>query len=59
MHRLQEIRAFLNHLDNRRKITDAHVKVLEGYGEFLHKSRVNIKVDTKEGMKFNMYRNIY
>jgi hypothetical protein len=35
------------------------VKVLEGYGEFLQKSRVNIKVDTKEGMKFNMYRNIY
>jgi hypothetical protein len=59
LHRWQEIRAFLNHLDNRRKITDAQVKVLEGYGEFLQKSRVNIKVDTKEGMKFNMYRNIY
>jgi len=57
--RWKEIRDFLNKLDTRRQMTDAQVKVLEGYAQYLRQSgfMVNIKqtsdikVDTKEAPK--------
>jgi len=61
--RWKEIRAFLNGLDTRRKLTDAQVKVLEGQAQFLRQSRFSVsydvKVDTKEGLKFNLYKSLY
>ena len=49
------MRAFLNGLDNGRKLTDAEVKVLEGKAQELRQS--GIKVDTKEGLK--IYKSLY
>jgi len=61
--RWKEIRAFLNGLDTQRKLTDAQLEVMQGYAQYLRQSRysVNIdeKVDTKEGIKFNLYKSLY
>lgn len=63
--RWKEIRTFLNALDRSRKLTDAQVKVIEGYAQMLRQSgfrvdaKSDIKVDTKEGMKFNLYKSLY
>jgi PEGA domain len=59
LQRWMEIRAFLNELDTKRKLTDAQVKVLEGYAQFLRQSRHSINVDTKEGMKFYLNKSLY
>ena len=53
--RWKDLRAFLNGLDNGRKLTDAEVKVLEGKAQELRQS--GIKVDTKEGAK--IYKSLY
>ena len=63
--RWKDIRAFLNSLDRNRKLTDAEVKVMEGYAQMLQQSgykvdaKSDIKVDTKEGIKFNLYKSLY
>ncbi len=51
--RWQDNMSFLQNLENGKKLTDAQVKVLEGYAKALSESgyKVNIKVDTKEGIK--------
>lgn len=65
--RWKDIRAFLSALDNDRKLTDAEVKVLEGYAQKLRQSGVmikqdvkqDIKVDTKEGLKFDFRKSLF
>jgi hypothetical protein len=63
--RWKDIRAFLNSLDKDRKLTDAEVKVLEGKAQMLQQSgyrvdaKSDIKVDTKEGIHFNLYKSLY
>ena len=57
--RWMEIRAFLNDLDTKKKLTDAQVKVLEGQAQFLRQSRYSINVDTKEGMKFYLHKSLF
>jgi hypothetical protein len=65
--RWREILSFLNGLDTARKLTDAQVKVLEGYATFLKNSRYSIshdhksdiKVNTTEGIKFNFHKSLY
>jgi hypothetical protein len=65
--RWKDMRAFLNGIDANRKLTDAQVKVLEGYAQELRQSGVmikqdyksDIKVDTKEGLKFNTYKSFF
>lgn len=63
--RWKEIRTFLNALDRSRKLTDAEVKAIEGYAQMLRQSgfrvdaKSDIKVDTKEGLKFNLYKSLY
>ena len=51
--------AFLQTLENGRKLTDAEVKRVEGLAQMLRQSgtKVDVKVDTKEGMK--VYKSIY
>ncbi len=53
--RWKDVVATYTALENNRKLTDAQVKVLEGYAQMLRQS--GIKVDTKEGLKF--YRGVY
>lgn len=69
--RWKDIRAFLSVLDNDRKLTDAQVKVLEGYAQQLRQSGVmikedvkvdvkqDIKVNTKEGLKFDFRKSLF
>jgi hypothetical protein len=51
--------AFLQTLENGRKLTDAEVERVKGLAQMLKQSgtKVDIKVDTKEGMK--VYKSIY
>jgi hypothetical protein len=51
--------AFLQTLENGRKLTDAEVERVKGLAQMFKQSgtKVDIKVDTKEGMK--VYKSIY
>jgi hypothetical protein len=53
--RWEENMAFLQGLENGRKLTDAQVKVLEGYAKFLSES--HYRVDTKENI--HIYKSLY
>jgi len=53
--RWQENLAFLQMLDNNRKLTDAEVKRIEGVAKFLSES--HYRVDTKENIK--IYHSLY
>lgn len=53
--RWKDVVATLTGLENNRKLTDAEVKVLEGYAKMFRQS--GIKVDTQEGLNF--YRGLY
>lgn len=61
--RWKEIRSFLNGLDTQRKLTDAQVQVMEGYAQYLRQSRYSVnydlKMDTKQPLKFNLYKSLY
>jgi hypothetical protein len=69
--RWKDLRAFLATVDASRKLTDAEVKVLEGYAQQLRQSGVmikqdvkadvkqDIKVDTKEGLKFSTKKSFF
>ncbi len=63
--RWKDIRSYLNGLDRSRKLTDAEVKDIEGHAQMLRQSgfkvdaKTDIKVDTKEGFKFNLYKSLY
>jgi hypothetical protein len=73
--RWKNLRAFLTTVDVTRKLTDAEVKVLEGYAQQLRQSGVmikedvkvdvkqdvkqDIKVDTKEGLKFSTRKSFF
>ena len=57
--------AFLQALENGRKLTDAEVKVLEGKAQMLRQSgykvdvKEDIKVDTKEGVKVYQSQSLF
>lgn len=59
--RWKEIRDFLNGLDTQRKLTDATVKVMEGYAQKLRQSGflVDYRVNTTNAPVINNYRSIY
>ena len=58
LRRVAEMTAFFQALKEGQQLTDAQVKVLEGYGDFLKKSKISIdqksdiKVDTKDAPVF-------
>jgi hypothetical protein len=53
--RWKDATAFLVHLDNDHKLTDAEVKQIEGVAEYFKNS--HYRVDTKENS--NVYKSLY
>jgi hypothetical protein len=55
--RWKDMVAFMTRLENNRKLTDAEVKIMEGYAQQLRQS--GFKVDTKEAPQLNIYKSLY